>query len=230
MDISDRRGRPKKDPEERRSITDTIKLRPSREKILRQEAERCEAPMSRVLRGNGFEKIRAAGRRVPSPVVLDWLLKFSKQISQKADTLEAKWLLEELKDLRSELKVKRVEVQRRLDKRERYRDEAKGEKCTEQLSIRLTPKELEWLEEEAETREVPMRTLLREAAFEKISEREQMREINDQLAGWEATVILIRNREDGRGGKPENEDRMRGSMKNVGLRISRFVKEETNWG
>lgn len=223
------RGRPKKAPEDQRSKNDLVKVEPSRKEILRQEATRCGVSMAEMFRRTAFEEIEPQERPMPYPDVLRWLLKIAQEVSEKAETLDAKWLLEDLRDLESELKLKGVEVHQERSKREEYRTAAEEERLEEQVSFTLTKEEYEWLEDMAERKEVPLRRLLREAAFEQIRKREDMAKIEDRLREWEETITEIRKQEEIKGKEPDDEDRVRKAMKEIGLRISRFVKEETNW-
>jgi len=230
MDVSDPRGRPKKDPEDRRSVVDTVKVRPSKKEILEQEAERCGAGMSKILRKHAFERIEPQGRAIPTPGVLGWILSISGQLGKKAKTLDVEWLLADLRELESELQMKGVEVQRRRSRRETCRAKAAEEKRTAQVSVRFTPAELEWLEGRASERGVPMRTLLREAAFENIRDREQMQKIEERLKSWAEGVKKVRTEEETEGAAPQSENRVRAEMKGLARVISDFVKEETRWG
>lgn len=225
-----RRGRPEKDPENRRSKNDVVKVEPSRKEILRQEASRCGAPMTEVFRKNAFEEIEPQGRPIPRPNVVAWIMSVIEKLSKEAYKLKAEWLLEDLSELESELRMKAVEVQQRRVKREKWRAAAKAERVEEQVTFTLTRGEAEWLEAFAETKDRPLRTLLREAAFRRIRKREQMGEIEERLKGWSKAVADLREEEEGEGRAPQNEMRVRRKMRRLPFKMTRFVKEETSWG
>ncbi|MCS3660143.1 putative DNA-binding protein [Salinibacter ruber] len=225
---SESRGRPVKDPENRRSKPISVKLEPSRKEILRQEASLCGEGMSEVFRKNAFEEIEPQGRPIPSPNVLEWLLAVSGKLSKKAHETDAEWLLDELGELGTELRMKAVEVQQRRVKREKWRAAAKTERVEEQITFRLTGGETEWLEALAESKGKPMRTLLREAAFRGIRKREQMEEIEARLSGWAETGTGIRQDEEGEDKVPQNERRVRRTMKRLAVKMTRFVEDESN--
>jgi hypothetical protein len=115
-------------------------------------------------------------------------------------------------------------------KREKWRAAAKAERVEEQVTFTLTRGEAEWLEAFAETKDRPLRTLLREAAFRRIRKREQMGEIEDRLKGWSKAVADLREEEEGEGRAPQNEMRVRRKMRRLPFKMNRFVKEEINWG
>lgn len=229
--MSRQRGRPEKDPENRRSVNDSVKVEPSRKEILRQEASRCGSPMTEMFRKNAFEEIEPQGRPVPEPNVTGWILRTSEEASKKAQTLDAKWLLDELSELGSELTMKAVEVHQRRVKREKWRAAAEAERLEEQVTFTLTRGEAKWLETFAETKDRPLRTLLREAAFRRIRKREQMEEIEERLKGWAKAVADLREEEEGGESRaPQNEMRVRRKMRRLAVKMTRFEEEVTNWG
>lgn len=206
-----------------------VKVEPSRKEILRQEASRCSSPMAKVFRKNAFEEIEPQERQIPEPSVIGWILRTSGQLRKKAETLDAEWLLEEVSELGSELTIKAAEVQQRRVRREKWRTAAKAERVEEQVTFTLTRGETEWLEAFAATKERPLRTILREAAFKGIQEREQMEEIEERLAEWAETANNLREKEEGEDRAPQQEMRVRGTMRRLAVRMNRFVKEESNW-
>jgi len=223
------RGRPEKDPEDRRSKNDVVKVEPSRKEILRQEARRRGSPMAEVFRKNAFEEIEPQGRLIPEPKVAVWIMSVSGKLSRKAHKLDAEWLLDELSELGSELRMKAVEVQQRRVKREKWRAAAEAERVEEQVTFTLTRGEAEWLEAFAETKDRPLRTLLRETAFRQIRKREQMEEIEARLAEWAETATDLREEEEaGEGRAPQNEMRVRRTMKRLAVNMTRFVEDESN--
>jgi hypothetical protein len=224
------RGRPEKDPENRRSKNDVVKVEPSRKEILRQEASRCGASMSEMFRKNAFEEIEPKGRPIPSPNVMEWLLAVSGKLSKKAEKVDAEWLLDELSQLGSELRMKAVEVQQRRVEREKWRAAAEAERVEEKVSFTLTRGEAVALEDFAESKDRPLRTLLREAAFRGIRKREQMEEIEARLSGWAEMATDLREDEEGEDREPQNERRVRRTMKRLAVKMTRFVEDESNGG
>lgn len=186
--------------------------------------------MAEVFRKNAFEEIEPQGRPIPRPNLTGWLISVTGQVSNRADTLDAKWLLNDLMELGTELRMKAVEVHQRRSRREECRTAAEEERVTAQASFTLTKGEAEWLRSVAETKDRPLRRLLREAAFERIRKREQMEEIEARLAEWAETATDLHEEEEGEGWAPQHEMRVRRTMKRLAVKMNRFVKEETNWG
>lgn len=183
MELTPPSGRPPKDPEERRSETVYIRLCPSRKKLIRIDANRRSTSMTAAVVRIGFEEIQPSGRRVPEPVVWEWIRDLADQLHANAER-EHEAPTIEMRDLKKEIRSKAKEVTERGQKLTELWSVAREETRDEILGVRLTPGRYEWLGRRAKEQETGRSSLLRARALEGIVNRCWLLSLNEQLDRW----------------------------------------------
>lgn len=171
----DKRGRPPKSDEEKKSEHVQVKIRPSQKKIYSQEAERCGTTMSDVIRQHGFEEMEPQGKGAPIAGVFMEVLSIAEELYEKAQTVEAGRLDTELMNARVELTLRKMALEEAKKKRDRLRRQMELERMSAQVRIRVTKRRKEWLEARAGYAGIPVSTLLREKASEGFRKREKIK-------------------------------------------------------
>lgn len=169
-----KRGRPPKDPEDRKSETIRVKMRPSGKMIIQQEIERCNVSMGDVFRQHAFEEIEPQGGGGPVPAVFMEITSIAEDLYETAKSEEASWLNVELINIQSELTRKQIRLEEAEEKRERLRRQTATEKFEKALTVRVTSDRKEWLESYAGYEEMPVTSFFRQKAVEGLRKREKI--------------------------------------------------------
>jgi hypothetical protein len=221
------RGRPRKSSGGKRSELLTIKLIPEQKKQVRLEADRCGTTLSDVVRATAFELIEERlGERerlgdpcpleyptlVPEiyPILLEGTEQFLKRIGDRNSTDQ---LEEDLWSFTRWLQERRQAVTQRFSRSQKLRGKrpdgkplpnspkvyTTDRKLAEQVVLRVTPKEKEWLEEAHDrfSRVSGLTSWIRESAMLGVfhSQDQTFRRTIDSLKSSEETLRQVRTEE-----------------------------------
>lgn len=204
------RGRPPKDPAKRKSVPCTVKLRPSRKKIIRQESDLCDAPMAEIFRLHAFEEIKPQGLDLPLPTVFMEIASLAEELYETAMSEDAKWLTVEAIDIQTELNRKKLKFQGADEKRERLRRQSARETLAPSLTVPMTQKRNEWLERHADAEDAALTTFFREKAFDGLLKRERLALGDILVDRWTDLLDPITDRSSER-----HEEKTRKEMKQI---------------
>lgn len=177
-----RRGRPKKDPEKKKSKDITIRVHPSQKKILVQEKERCNTALSEVVRQHAFEEIEPHGGSIVTPIIYRSIIWVSGDLYDKASEVEGRELKYELQELESEMNLKTAEVRESRERREELWEKAAQETESVFIRVRISPKRYRWLQSYTAARATS--TLLREEALKSLQKRQIMDRMETLFMKW----------------------------------------------
>lgn len=216
-----KRGRPKKDPEKRKSERISIRLRPSRKKILEQEAERCAVTKTEILCQHSFQELEPHERGVPLPRLYRSLLGIAGDLQDNAEEIKTDWLGVNIGELEAKLNVKRKALEEKRERRDELRHQAVTEACTEALTIRVSPKRLRWIETRAGHEDENKSGLIRQSAFRGLRRRERMERVEVWLSKWADRARTLSDWD-----SQEREERIRKEMRRMAADISTRIREK----
>lgn len=220
-----KRGRPPKDPEDRKSENIKVNIRPSKRKILEQESERCKTSMSDVFRLQAFEAIEPQGGGAPFAAVFMEIASLAEELYEMAKSEEASWLSVELINIQSELNRKLMKLEKAAEKRERLRRQAATETLEESINVRVTRDRKQWLERYAGYEEMPMSSFFRQKAFEGLRKREKIDRGVVWVDRWTDLLDPLIDRDSERH-EEEIREKMKRIAKEIDDRIQTDVIEE----
>lgn len=216
-----KRGRPKKDPEKRKSERIPIRLRPSRKKIIKQEADRCAITMTEIMRQHSFQELEPHERGVPTPRMYRSLLGIAGDLQDNAEEIKTDWLGVNLGELEADLNIKRKTLEEKRERRDELREQAVTEACTEALTIRVSPKRLRWIETRAGHEDENVSALIRQSAFRGLRRRERMERVEVWLRKWADRARTLSDWD-----SQEREERIRKEMRRMAADIGTRIREE----
>jgi len=179
----DERGRPPKEPEEKKSELVTINVCPSEAMIVEQEAERCGIKESIVYRKYGFRRL--VGKvTLPSPEVLNWGVGAGQLLMRNAKKGEIS--RSDLTELSAEIGARKGEVKSKASRRKELRRRASEEQRTARKSFRVTEVRKKTLTEIVQKRELrSLSTALGKGALRQIKKSEHLGGILELLDRWD---------------------------------------------
>lgn len=180
MELGPPRGRPEKDPEDRRSELVHFRACPSHKELIRQEANRRGTSLTLVVVHIGFEEMNPSGRPIPYPQVCRWLLSVAGDYRDVSKDSTNKFPRHELDSYAFYKRAR--EVRERRERRKTLWEDATDERRTETIGIRLKPRRLRWLEERADQKSTSRSALLRARTLQGIAERDHMTEVAQLLS------------------------------------------------
>lgn len=186
----DGRGRPPKEPEEKKSELVTINVCPSEAMIVEQEAERCGIRESIVYRKYGFRKLEGKVT-LPSPEVLNWGVGAGQLLMRNAKKGEIS--RSDLTELCAEIGARKGEVKSKASRRKELRRRASEEQRTARKSFRMSEVRKKTLTQLIEKRGLPsISTALGKGALRQIKKSEHLGDILKLLDRWDdkASEIL----------------------------------------
>jgi hypothetical protein len=207
MELNPPRGRPEKDPEERRSELVHIRMRPSHKQVVKQEAKRRDTSMTLVVVRIGFEEMNPSGRLIPEPLVWRWLLDKASDYRRAAKDSAVSFPSHELSSY--EMRGKMKEVKERREKRNALWREARNERREKTIGVRLKPNRLRWLEERAEEKNTSRSGLLRVRALEGIDRLDKMHATTQILEAYREEASTLHDK---RSYHDMPEDKLRSKM------------------
>jgi hypothetical protein len=179
----DGRGRPPKEPEEKKSELVTINVCPSEVLIVEQEAERCAIKESIVCRKYGFRKLEGKVT-LPSPEVLNWGVGAGQLLMRNAKRGDLS--RSDLTELSAEIGARKGEVKSKASRRKELRRRASEEQRTARKSFRVSEVRKKTLTELIQKRGLPsISTALGKGALRQIKKSEHLGDILKLLDKWD---------------------------------------------
>lgn len=208
---------------EKKTARYTMRIKPSRKKILAQEARRCGSSVNKLIGTIGMEAIQPAGRRYPVPNVFDRLLKAAGDLTEVAEETSGPFFAAELQNLESELRLEKSGIQDNRKRREKLREQAESETREEFQSAALRPTDEAQLEEKAEAMDVSPGGLLREKTLSGLREHEMMQETEAWTEDWAASVGDLSETSGAESGSPEAREKAQAIASRIRHTIDREI-------
>lgn len=223
MEDANGRGRPPKDPEDRKSAWVTVRLCPSEAKIVEQEAERCEIAEADVYRKYGLRSL-TGNLILPTPRVLNWVVGAGQLLKQ--NVRKEKTSQSNLTGLSAALGARKGEVKSTLSRRTEFRRRTSSETKTAKKSLRVTEERKRLLEKVVRERELPsISTALGKGALHQIEKSEHLEGIMELLTRWNDQVNKILQEVSGSGDSIAEQDGMTEKIKALGAKMEKGAKQ-----
>jgi len=216
------RGRPPKDPEDRKDAWVTVRLCPSEATIVEQEAERCGIAEAEVYRTYGLRKL-AGNVTLPTPGVLNWFVGAGQLLTRRVK--ESEISVDDLRELSAELGARKGEAKSVFSRRTELRRRSSSEHRTSKKSLRVTKKKKTFLEKIVRERELPsISTALGKGALHQIKESEHPEDILKLLAKWNEETNEILQKVSGSERPVAEQDGMTEEVEALGMEMANGAK------
>jgi len=209
-------GRPRKNEDEKRDDLLPIQMPPSGKRIVRQEADRCGATMTKIVERHAKQMIAPTERRMPIPKIYDWILDRARQMQEKASEQKEEWLIGDMETLIGLITSKAATLAKRREKRKEWREKMQEERLSAQIGYRVTGQLREWYESKADG---PVTTMIRRKTLKGIRHHEKMEKGENWFKGWKKSISRALE-------KNSRGKELRESINTIGYNVERRTKEE----